>query len=73
MTSKDLILVANILLDCEEQLRDGNKPLLGFIQAQCKQYKVSEAQEDIIKLVTRVSTVYNIGSVRVEYSPQIKT
>ena len=68
MTTKDLVFVANIILDCEERLRDKNEPLLDFIQEQCRKYKVTEVQDLIIAIAGRVTHIYTIGTVSMDYS-----
>ena len=67
MTTKDLIFVANILLDCEEKLRDGNQPLLAFIRERCAFYKVPEAEDHVVRIVNMCVPVYNIGTVNQEF------
>jgi hypothetical protein len=62
MTSKDLIHVANILLDCEEM-----DETLGHIQKQCRRFGLKEVQQDIISIVKKCKTVYTIGTVTYDY------
>ena len=62
MTSKDLIHVANILLDCEEM-----DEALGHIQKQCRRFKLKEVEQDIINIVKKCKTVYTTGSVTYDY------
>lgn len=68
MTTKDLIFVANILLDCEEKLRDDNRPLLEFIRERCAFYKVPEVEDHIVRIVNKCTLVYNIGTVDREFT-----
>jgi len=62
MTSKDLIHVANILLDCEEM-----DEALGHIQKQCRRFKLKEVEQDIINIVKKCKTVYTTGSVTYDF------
>jgi hypothetical protein len=62
MTSKDLIHVANILLDCEEM-----DETLGHIQKQCRRFGLKDVQQDIINIVKKCKTVYTIGSVTYDF------
>lgn len=65
MTSKDLIHIANILLDCEEM---GDAPVIDHINKQCKRFGLTEVKDDIIKIVDRCRIVHNIGSVTYDFS-----
>jgi len=64
MTSKDLIHIANILLDCEEI---GDGPTLGHIQKQCRRFGLKDVQQDIINIVNKCKIVYTTGSVTYDY------
>jgi hypothetical protein len=63
MTTKDLIFVANILLDCEEMARAGMHPILKYIKDRCKEYKIEECQGLIIDIIKKCTPVYVIGDV----------
>jgi len=65
MTSKDLIHIANILLDCEEM---SDEPVLDHIKRQCSRFRLSEVQQDIIKIVDKCRIVHNVGSVTYDFS-----
>ena len=62
MTSKDLIHVANILLDCEEM-----DETLGHIQKQCRRFGLKEVQQDIISIVNKCKIAYTTGTVTYDY------
>jgi hypothetical protein len=70
MITKDLIFVANILLDCEEMSKDGMAPMLTHIREKCRDYKIPEMADDIIKIVSRCGPVYSIGSVDYDFSEE---
>jgi len=67
MTFKDLIFAANILLDCEEMNREGEAPVLDHIKQQCARFKITEAQDELIKIVGKCQPVYNIGRVAYDF------
>jgi len=71
MTTKDLIFAANILLDVEEMHRDGSTPSLEYITKKCREFKITEAEADLIKLVSRCTPVYNIGTVNYDFDSQL--
>jgi hypothetical protein len=71
MTTKDLIFAANILLDVEEMHRDGGKPSLEYIKRKCAEFKIPEAESDLIKLASRCTPVYNVGSVNYDFDSQL--
>jgi len=71
MTTKDLIFAANILLDVEEMHRDGSTPSLDYVKRKCKEFKIPEAEADLIKLVSRCTPVYNIGTVNYDFDSQL--
>lgn len=62
----DLIFAANILLDCDEMIKAG-EPVLDHIKSQCRKHGIQQYQDDLIKIVSRVTHVYNIGKVNVDY------
>ena len=71
MTTKDLIFAANILLDVEEMHRDGSNPSLDYIKRKCIEFKIPEAELDLIKLVSRCTPVYTIGTVNYDFDSQL--
>ena len=64
----DLTLVANILLDCEEKLKDGQVPLLDYVRERCDFYKLQGYENDILRIISRIVPVYNIGSVNYDFT-----
>jgi len=71
MIIKDLIFAANILLDIEEMHRDGSALSLDYISKKCREFKIPEAEADLIKLVSRCAPVYNIGTVNYDFDSQL--
>lgn len=62
----DLIIVANIILDCDEMIK-ASEPVLDYIKQQCRKHGIQHHQDDIIKIASRVTPVYNIGKVKMDY------
>jgi hypothetical protein len=67
MTTKDLIFAANILLDYEEMTREGDAPVLDHIHTQCAKFKITEVQDELIKIVSKCMPVYNVGRVSYDF------
>ena len=67
MTTKDLVFVANLILDCEEKLHDGHQPILDYIRERCAFYKVPEVEDHVVRIVNMCIPVYNIGTVKQEF------
>ena len=67
--NNELVFAANILLDCDEMIKEG-LPVLDYIKAQCHKHGIQKHQDDLLKVVSRVSAVYNIGKVSMDYGEE---
>jgi len=63
----DLIIVANIILDCDEMIKAG-EPVLDHIKSQCRKHGIMKFQDDILNIVNKTAIVHNVGSVNMDYS-----
>ncbi len=63
MASRDLVFIANILLDCDE-MSDKGVHLFNYIQDKCHKYGIPEAQNEIIQIVSRYHMVTSRGEVK---------
>lgn len=67
MTTKDLIFVANLILDCEEKLHEGHQPILEYVRDRCRFYRIPEVEDYVLKIIGLCAPVYNIGTVTQDY------
>jgi hypothetical protein len=51
--------------------RDGSALSLDYISKKCREFKIPEAEADLIKLVSRCTPVYNIGAVNYDFDSQL--
>ena len=67
MITKDLIHIANILLDCEEMSGEGREAVKKHVNSQCKRFRVTEAENDILKIIDRCHPGYNVGATDYDF------